>query len=228
MKKQHWILLFLAVLAGDLAGILLQQELPERICKSLLMPVLILYFINRLRALLSPLKKWILLALLFSWAGDVLLLFQNRDELFFLAGLSAFLLAHVFYCVFFHQVRIREGIKSNPWLLLPVLVYYISLVSWLSPYLGDMKLPVRIYGMVISFMFLLALHMLYLPGKQTGRLFLAGAGLFVLSDSILAINKFYQPFEAAPVLIMLTYGLAQLLLTEGALRYLRPVQPITR
>lgn len=228
MKKQYWILLFLAVLAADLAGILLQQDLLERICKPLLMPVLMLYFLNQLRYLLSPLKKWIFLALFFSWAGDVLLMFQDRNERFFLMGLSAFLLAHIFYCIFFHRLRIKESLKSNPWLLAPVVVYYAALISWLSPYLGDMKLPVRIYGMVISFMFLLSLHMQYLPGKMAGRLLMAGAGLFVLSDSILAINKFYRPFEAGPVLVMFTYGLAQLLLTEGAVRTLRPAQPITR
>ena len=43
-----------------------------------------------------------------------------------------------------------------------------------------------------------------------------GALLFVISDSVLAINKFYQPFEVAGVIIMLTYGLAQLFIVEGA------------
>jgi len=47
--------------------------------------------------------------------------------------------------------------------------------------------------------------------------------LFVISDSVLAINKFYQPFEAANVIIMLTYGLAQLFIVTGAIRYLQSV-----
>jgi hypothetical protein len=42
-----------------------------------------------------------------------------------------------------------------------------------------------------------------------------------MSDSILAINKFYQPFEAAGVLIMLTYGLAQFFIVQGAIKYIR-------
>jgi uncharacterized membrane protein YhhN len=47
-----------------------------------------------------------------------------------------------------------------------------------------------------------------------------GALLFVISDSVLAVNKFYQPFAFAPVLIMITYGLAQLFITQGAIEYI--------
>jgi uncharacterized membrane protein YhhN len=51
-------------------------------------------------------------------------------------------------------------------------------------------------------------------------LMIGGAVLFISSDSILAINKFYEPFEFAGIAIMLTYGIAQLLITLGALRYI--------
>ena len=83
-----------------------------------------------------------------------------------------------------------------------------------------MKLPVRIYGIVISFMFMLALHMLFIKDKVAGKWMMLGALLFIISDSALAINKFYQPFEVASVIIMLTYGLAQLFIIEGARRYI--------
>jgi uncharacterized membrane protein YhhN len=84
-----------------------------------------------------------------------------------------------------------------------------------------MKLPVRIYGIVISFMLMLAMHMLFSKNKPAGRLMMTGALLFVISDSILAVNKFYQSFEIAGVVIVLTYGLAQLFIVEGAIRYVR-------
>lgn len=224
MKKQSWIFLFGLVLAADITGILLQQELIETISKSLLMPVLLGYFIMHSRELATTLKNWIIGALLFSWLGDVLLIFQGRDSIFFLLGLSAFLLAHICYIIFFHKTRLREKIPFHPWLLGIVIIYYAALISWLSPRLGDMKWPVYIYGIVISTMLMLALHMYRIKDRNpkatgTGLLLIAGAVLFVVSDSVLAINKFYQSFEAAPVLIMLTYGLAQWLLTEGALRY---------
>jgi uncharacterized membrane protein YhhN len=90
----------------------------------------------------------------------------------------------------------------------------------LLPYLGDMKLPVMIYGLVISYMLMMAMNMLFIKNKKAGQWMVTGASLFVLSDSMLAINKFYQPFEAASVLIMLTYGLAQFFIVEGAIRYI--------
>lgn len=222
MKKQTWILLYGLLLAADITGILLQLELIETIAKSLLMPALLGYFISYSRALTSSLKNWIIGALLFSWAGDVLLIFQSRDSLFFLLGLSAFLLAHIFYIIYFHKIKSREKTPEITWLYFPVILYYTLLMSLLFPHLGSMEWPVSFYGGVISFMFLRALHMLYIKNRSAGLLLVAGAGLFVVSDSVLAINKFYQPFEAAPVLIMLTYGLAQWLLTEGALRYGQP------
>jgi uncharacterized membrane protein YhhN len=221
MKKAYWIIFFLLILSGDIAGIELQNETIESICKPLLMIILAGYFLSQTNEWAGNLKKWIVIALFFSWVGDVLLMFQQKNELFFMLGLAAFLLAHIFYIVFFHLVRLREGIKSNMWLLLIVVTYYAILISFLSPYLGKMKLPVRVYGIVISFMLMLAMHMLFMKNKKPGRWMVLGAFLFVISDSLLAINKFYQDIPLAGVLIMLTYGLAQLFIMEGAISYIR-------
>jgi hypothetical protein len=43
----------------------------------------------------------------------------------------------------------------------------------------------------------------------------------LFQDSVLAINKFYQSFEEAGMIIMLTYGLAQLFIVQGAVKYIR-------
>lgn len=219
MKKSQ-ILIFLLLLIADLTVVYLDLEAGEVFCKPLLCIWLLACFALQTRTLHSDLKKWFILALVFSWLGDVLLLFVRDHSMFFLLGLSAFLVAHIFYILFFHFVRVRERIKSRWWLVLPVAVYYGLLIALLNPYLGDMLLPVRIYGIVISFMLMLALHMTYIKNRQAGMLMLLGAVLFVLSDSILAINKFYQPFKSAGLFIMLTYGLAQLFLTIGAIHYL--------
>lgn len=221
MKKKFWLIVFVAVLATELTGIQLRNELLQYIFKPLLIPVLIGYFLSLTKIRTTNLKKWIVAALFFSWIGDVLLIFQEDKSIFFLLGLSAFLIAHIFYIVFFHSVRLKENIRSNLWLLLIVVIYYAVLISVLSPHLGDMKLPVRIYGIIISFMFMLAMHMLFIKNKTAGRWMMGGAFLFVVSDSILAINKFYQSFEWAGIIIMLTYALAQLFITEGVVRYIR-------
>jgi uncharacterized membrane protein YhhN len=161
--------------------------------------------------------------LFFSCAGDVLLLLQQNDSLFFLLGLSAFLSAHIFYIVFFQRVRVKENVFPNLWLLFIVVIYYAALITFLSPHLGDMKLPVRIYGIVISIMFMLAMHMLVIKNKIAGKWMMTGALLFVISDSVLAVNKFYHSFEIAGVVIMLTYGLAQLFIVEGAIKYITSI-----
>lgn len=220
MKKQYWIALFLIVLAGDIIGVQLENNLLQTIFKPMIIPTLIGYFDSQVKNLMAGLAKWIVLGLLFSLGGDVLLMFQSKNDIFFLLGLSSFLIAHIFYIIFFHKVRVREQVNSNIVLLAIVVVYYVGLIAFLSPHLGDMKLPVRIYGIVISFMFMLAMHMLFIKNKEAGKWMMLGALLFVISDSVLAIIKFYQSFELAGVVIMITYGLAQLFIVEGASRYL--------
>ena len=221
MKKQIWVLAFVAALLADIAGIQINNALLQWISKPLILPFLFLYFYSEINAVSSPLKKWIYFALFFSWAGDVLLMFQGMKDLFFLLGLSAFLLAHIFYILFFHFVRIREKIPGNGWYLLFLLIYYSVLMRKLSPYLGELTIPVRVYGLVISIMLLMAMHMRVLPVKKAGWSMLAGAAFFVLSDSVLAINKFYMPFEWSGLVIMGTYGAAQYYIVKGAIEYLR-------
>lgn len=218
--KKSWLIVFVIVLLAELVAIQMGNVQWQFFFKPLIIPALTGYFINETKLVTSGFKKWILLALLFSWMGDVLLLFQEDNALFFLLGLSTFLLAHVFYIIFFHFIRVKENVKSNPWLLVLVVIYYAMLISLLSPYLNDMKLPVRIYGVIISFMLMLALHMLKIKNKRAGLWMMTGALLFVLSDSILAINKFFYSFEMAGIVIMLTYGLAQLFIVKGAVKYL--------
>jgi uncharacterized membrane protein YhhN len=221
--KKTWLILFAAALGAYIAGIQLSNQTIQYISKPLLMPLLAIYFITSVSGIASNLKTWVIAALFFSWAGDVLLMFEEKDKLFFMLGLSAFLFAHIFYIILFHKIRVKEAVKGDPWLMVVVVVYYGALIALLSPFLGEMKWPVRVYGIVISFMFMLAMHMLFIRNKMAGKWMMAGALLFVISDSALAINKFYQPFEGAGIVIIVTYGLAQLFIVQGAVKYIRGV-----
>ena len=187
------------------------------------MPLLIAFFIFQTKYVASSLKKWVTLALIFSWAGDVLLMFESMNGNFFIVGLIAFLIAHIFYILFYENIIRKEGLSKNYWWFLPVIIYYIALIYTLSPNLGDMKLPVRIYGIVISYMLIKALQAGRIKNSGAAALMIAGAVLFITSDSILAINKFYEPFEYAGIAIMLTYGIAQLLITLGTAKYITSV-----
>lgn len=196
----------------------------QYVTKPMIVAVLLVYFNFLTGNSDHQLKNKITMALAFSWIGDVLLLFQPRNEIFFLLGLSSFLIAHIFYVIFFNSVKKQEKVRSKLLVVLIVAIYYSTLIIFLHPHLGAMKLPVALYGMVISFMLLLSLHMPGIINKNAGRLMAAGAILFVISDSLLAINKFYSPFEMAGILVMLTYGVAQLLIVEGAAKYIGSVQ----
>jgi uncharacterized membrane protein YhhN len=69
-------------------------------------------------------------------------------------------------------------------------------------------------------MFLLALHMYFIRNRVAGQLMMLGAAFFVLSDSMLAINKFYMGFPMAGLFIMITYASAQFCIVQGASKYL--------
>jgi uncharacterized membrane protein YhhN len=91
----------------------------------------------------------------------------------------------------------------------------------LNPYLHELSLPVRIYGVILSFMVMLAMHTTFSRQRTAGWLMTIGAILFVISDSLLAIDKFYSALPNAGLIIMFTYGVAQLLITMGAVKYIK-------
>lgn len=221
--KKNWIIVFALALVADLTGVYLNNETLIYVAKPVLVIALTIYFLSATAGIDTGFKKLITGALIFSWLGDILLMFEPVNKNFFLYGLVSFLVAHIFYIIFFKKVQAKELVKLNWLFFILVLAYYNILMYILNPHLGEMLWPVRIYGFVISMMFLLALHMLGIKNKEAGKMLVAGALLFVVSDSVLALNKFYQSFEYAGIITMLSYGLAQLLITIGAARYIRSV-----
>ncbi|MES2849870.1 MAG: lysoplasmalogenase [Bacteroidota bacterium] len=185
------------------------------ITKSLLMPALMLFLF--FSPITSQGKAIIIAGLIFSWMGDVLLLFESRHPLFFIGGLVSFLTTHIFYIIYFLKIRSPQTslIRNQPWLAALVAAYGVSLVLFLSPHLGEMKLPVMLYAAVICTMVICSLHVFTKTNSPANILFVAGAVLFAASDSLLAVNKFYKPFASAGMLIILTYCAAQLLIVLG-------------
>jgi uncharacterized membrane protein YhhN len=95
-------------------------------------------------------------------------------------------------------------------------------VWFLYPHLGDLKIPVMVYAAVICTMLMCSLHIFFKVNPPANVYYLAGAALFVLSDSLLALNKFYQPFAFAGVMIMLTYCAAQYFIVQGFIKTTAP------
>ena len=192
--------------------------------KPLLMPILIFYYaVNTKR--LAAAKYPVIFALAFSWLGDVLLLLDKQTKSLFIYGLIAFLIAHIFYIFYFLKIRRLNKPEKlpNPLMLAAVAAYTFGLFLFVAPGAKDLLVPVGVYALVISTM-LMASTAAFDFGKQNfGKICVAGTLLFIVSDSILAINRFAAPFEYAPVFVMLTYAIAQLLITEGSLRNLREI-----
>ena len=165
-------------------------------------------------------KKWLLLGLFFSWIGDIILMFADKGELYFIFGLLSFLVAHLLFIVLFlKQNSVFNSRKTTLFGIgiLAVLAYLISMLWLLFPMLGDLKAPVSIYAATISVMLIVAIKGYFSWQKPTNAVILIGAIFFVTSDSILAINKFYSPLPSASFLIMFTYSVAQYLITSGIL-----------
>ena len=215
--------LFWLVTLTDLLGMQLGFTWLHVIAKPLLMPLLIAMLFNS--GIAGTQKKWILIGLFFSWLGDLFLLLDSKVTIFFIAGLVSFLITHIFYILYFLSIENSSPslLKKQPLLIVLTLCYGSALVVLLFPYLGDLKIPVIVYATVICSMLLSSLHIYYKTEKPANLFFFLGAALFVISDSLLAVNKFYQPIPKAGIWIMLSYCSAQYLIVKGVIRQVQRI-----
>jgi uncharacterized membrane protein YhhN len=185
-----------------------------------LKPLLILPLIIAVLISTNFANKFILLvALIFSWLGDILLLFVFKDAIYFILGLVAFLTAHIFYIVLFtkeiKKVNGKIQFKNG---LVAIVVYLGTMLLALIPHLGSLVIPVVVYAVVISAMLYMAYLLSFYWAKPASIYLLTGGVSFILSDSILAFNKFYQPIPMSGLLIMATYLYAQWALVKSCIK----------
>lgn len=153
-------------------------------------------------------KYMIITGLVFSLAGDVFLMLPSDR---FVAGLVAFLIAHLFYIAAFAS----EISALIWWPLVPAAICGIVIYTVLAPSLGKLKLPVLIYVVGILIMVWLAWERWSQTGQSGALLASVGAVLFVISDTILAINRFRGTFKPARALNLTTYFAAQWLIASS-------------
>lgn len=133
------------------------------------------------------------------------------DDLF-VPGLLAFLLAQVTYTVLF-LTQCRWQTHRLPWAALIVL-YALVCTLWIVPQAGNTQLPVIAYMIAISLMAIAA-------GFRNDPQFMwvaLGALIFMVSDTLIAVNLFVTPFAYSGVAVMTTYYVAQLLICVGIVR----------
>lgn len=211
-------ILFTVASIGVLVAELFDSHWLLVLFKPLIMASMLFYYLfsseieNRSRPLV--------LAIVFSFAGDVLLM---KDE-YFSTGLAAFLLVQIFYIFSYRQHRYDQtenalsGIHRIR-LAFPIVLAGTGLVVILYRVLGDLKIPVMIYALALT---LMVLHALFRYGRTSLTSFwmvFGGAVLFMISDSLIAIDKFLQPLNHAGFLILLTYVVAQYLIVQGLLKH---------
>lgn len=156
----------------------------------------------------------ILIGLVFSFGGDVALLFQENPKAFRI-GLVLFLTAHIAYIC----VLVILG-QSSPWdLLSGAVLAAVGLLIYrlFAPNLGSMKLPVIVYITVISLMVNRAIAVFNSPEFSTAQAWMiaAGAVLFYASDVILALNRFWRPWKYQRINLALYYA-GQMLIALAA------------
>lgn len=174
-----------------------------------------LVFLVGLAAALHPehgdVRAWFVVALVFSLAGDVFLMLPTDQ---FVAGLSAFLVAHIAYIVGLNQHGGSVATVAVAWAAV------IAALGWYAAYLaraarrhgqGALVPPVLAYVAAISLMLASAI-------ASGNAVAIVGATLFCFSDSLIAWNRFVRPVPWASVGIMVTYHLGQLGLVLSLLR----------
>ncbi|PZX48516.1 lysoplasmalogenase [Algoriphagus chordae] len=222
-KKILWLYLFLFAALADMAFILEHKNNLRLFSKPLIILGLGLYFYQITKPISSTLlAKSVLAALIFSWLGDILLLWED----FFMYGIGAFLLAQICYIIGFKVAQkapesimnvnfVKTFIINLPIYFIAAFVFYM-----INPNLGVLKIPVIVYIIAIVSMVTTARERY---GKCNSASFwqvFIGASLFFISDGLIALDKFYQPIPDADLMIMGTYAIAQLMIVMGVRSYI--------
>lgn len=173
---------------------------------------LLILLVALLAAPADPLYQALIAAgLILSLAGDVFLMLPGNT---FIPGLVSFLLAHLCYIGAFVS---DGGPRASLWLL-PCLIYLVVFMRLLWPHAGAFRLPVLAYGVVITAMLWQAVERATTTPAISAMWAAVGAALFVVSDSVLAWNRFARPFRAAQALVLGTYWAGQLLIALSVSR----------
>ena len=170
--------------------------------------------------------KLIALGLVLSSLGDLALEFNldNPNGKLFIIGLGCFLTAHIVYIfAFYRQVGGWSASPRAGALLFAVATALFAVLLSGGRMKAALVAPVAVYAVVIAAMVWRAIVRAAAaaagaatapgatagPSAQSGALARAGAALFMASDAVLALDKFYAPWADAKMVVMVTYYAAQ-------------------
>jgi len=222
MKKLLLHFLFVVIVIGDLTGEYLQLPMLDHIFKPLIMVWIGIYFLFFSKGIDKKVMSLALSAFAASWLGDLFMMFSDQF-LYFVLGIASFLVAQVIYVfLFFRTINIsgkKTYLKKKPVWLLAYIIYGIGIYILLFPHLeGVLKLAVFVYILAIMSMSSMALNRFGNGHPISFTLVFTGSLLFVVSDSLIALNRFLVPIPYEGILIMSTYIGAQYLIMRGILK----------
>lgn len=173
---------------------------------------LLLLCLARLRDGTGRFSRLVGLGLFASLVGDLVI------DSVFVAGLGAFLVAHLCYLgAMGAPARASDaGLPALPALVMGGFMWGILVGTGRAP--EALSIPITAYAVVISLMLGRAIGRATIePKDQQSRVFCVGAFLFVVSDSLIGIHHWVFPLRAGGVWILVTYYLGQLLIFSGSL-----------
>lgn len=228
LLKKYGIIIFWVVLFADCLFLFEGKTEYHGYLKATLLPILIFYvFLNARKKHYLTSKSLVFSGMLFSWIGDLLLI--NNGNTFFLWGMIAFLIAHIFYIIFFGRLQTLNPLKATEATIATAVLIGIcyQLFKFIQPELSEtpnLKLPILIYAIVICIMAIMATNVFANKGRKSLAInfFIPGALLFLFSDIVLVLHKFkYIDTNFLDVVVMMSYGYAQCLLAQGFTKYLK-------
>lgn len=183
----------------------------KNISKALLMPLLMLIVLYS-KPIHSP---YLLMALFFSWMGDVWLIGQ-RDWMF-LGGLTSFLVGHIAYVLYFNQIVNVSSLPPLLYALVPLLLWYgVLLFKGVQPK-GTITFGLIVYMLAIGSMIFMATANMYAHLDLKSVLMLIGALLFGSSDSVLAFQRIKGVSTLPDTYVMFSYISGQFLIILSTL-----------
>ncbi|MDR1046584.1 MAG: lysoplasmalogenase [Treponema sp.] len=211
MEKILWII-FAAVSVLHLVSIPLNRQRLQSISKVCLIPVLMVIYSTAA----GVFQAAVLLALIFGWGGDTLLL-NGKHLRFFLLGLSSFLAGHICYAA---AMLIRAGKIDFLVLALSVIAAFplIYLVYRIIKPGKVMKIPVLVYEAVIVLMSISCLQLFAARRDTEAALIFGGSLFFLFSDALLGYDHFRKKLKCGNFLVMLSYIIAQGSIVAGLCR----------
>ncbi len=198
-------LLFFTVSILDIIGVAINNAMLQVVFKPMIIiSLMALYYFT-----VAKKNNWYLLALAFSFLGDVFLMDKNN---LFMFGIASFLVTQLLY-IFMIVKQMKKPSNFKKYLYTFLFAnYVVYLIGLLKPNLGELLYPVIIYGIAIAIFGLVATLNYVTKRTITALYLMLGAMLFLISDSMIALNKFHEPQSIYPVAIMITYVLAQYLI----------------